>query len=465
MTRFFKHRAPASRARQCGKTGKARLVLRLLPIFLILSSAPPAAAYESLPVRNGDGNVVFRLDLFGRGETYWYDSDEGGFLHSARDFSATEVGGLRRGLEYWTDVLKPVGAPFTPVIVRAGVMPDQDYNAAAIFFSSADACSEPGCGPGDTYGRAYEALHRGKDLSLEASGVPDDPLVGAHILTYYHNYSWDTQADSQLPETKGSLTPTVVHEIGHALGIVYNNPLFSRHLYGTAYDPETGTLGTLVFQGTEATKVFGGYLPMAHSSDQEASHFGLRNGLMTHVQIVNYPMLMEAELAAVQDIGYTVDRRGFFGLSIYADAQSGGASPVVSNYDDFYANQNNFPVAIENHLGFFHSRGLDADGNWLGYDTSRPNTTPFGVGLHLYGSGWTVTQMADLLACGSGGAGVRIDGFDNTVNIPEGVSVAADGERGTGILVSFGSGHTVNSQGTLRATGPLGIAARFDMGA
>ncbi|MDR1686908.1 MAG: hypothetical protein LBR82_10840, partial [Desulfovibrio sp.] len=93
-----------------------RIASRLLSVLLVFSFAAPAAAYESLHLRNGGGNAVFRLDLFGRGEAYRYDSDS--LMYGTRDFAATEIDDMRRGLDYWTAVLKPAGAPFTPVIVR-----------------------------------------------------------------------------------------------------------------------------------------------------------------------------------------------------------------------------------------------------------------------------------------------------------------------------------------------------------
>jgi hypothetical protein len=406
-----------------------------------------SAGVESLYTFNNDGNAVFRLDLFGKGQTYWYPpewtpdpDDPFAFNAGVRDFTPAETADMYRGLEYWTAVLKPTGALSTPIVVRAAIGPAPFYNAFAITIYS-DITHLP---------RPYEVLVTGEDPSLEPSGMLDDPLIGAHTLMGFFNIPWDTQPNSQLPETLTTLAPTMIHEVGHALGMNGGINLFNRHLSGIPYfdddDENTPPIpGTLVFNGPIAVSVFGGPVPMANASSQEASHFGLRNGLMTHIQITNYPMFMEVELAALEDIGYTIDRRNFFGQSLYA---TDGTSRT-----------------IENTQGFYESRGLDAGGSWLGYDTSRPNTSLFGVGLHIYGDNYIINQQADLLAFGSGGAGIRIDGFNNTVNIPAGVTIAANGERGTGLLVSFGSGHRITSRSTISAAGPLGIAVRFDMGA
>lgn len=75
-----------------------------------------------------------------------------------------------------------------------------------------------------------------------------------------------------------------------------------------------------------------------------------------------------------------------------------------------------------------------------------------------------MTQVADLLAGGTAGTGIRVDGSANTVRIDPGVQIAASGEWGTGLLVSYGKEHTVISRGDIEAEGYGGIGARFDFG-
>ena len=398
-----------------------------------------AGTVEQIFIRNADNSPIFRMDLFGKGLSLVYDEDEGEPLVSKRNFYTNEKEDIVRGMVYWTEVLKNKGTLPGPAIIRMGVDQDTDYNAAAIFFAD-----------NKNRGLMLGAL-TGKFNVLHLAGLTNDPIPGGfHSLAFINDFTWDTQPNSNLPETAGTLGPTIIHELGHALGIIGDNEAFKLLLSGPEH--------SVVFNGPKAMAVYGGPVPMAHASDQEDSHFGLRNGLMTHCQIPNYPMFMEAELATLIDIGYSIDLRNFFGRSLYGLTDANGV--IIADVDSYDAGK-----VIDNNTGFFQSKGLDENGNWLGYADGRPNTSSFGVGLHFYGSYWDVTQQAHLLADGPGGAGIRMDGFYNTVNIPENIIISGNGERGTGLLVSFGEHHVINSMGTIMATGNMGIAARFDFGA
>ena len=135
-------------------------------------------------------------------------------------------------------------------------------------------------------------------------------------------------------------------------------------------------------------------------------------------------------MAMMQDLGYSIDRRNFFGYSVYNDG-----------------------VTITNNNGYF-ARVQDSAGNWH-YDANEaPNTQDWGVGLHVYGQNNNITQTGNLLADGDYAIGIRLDGTkDNVLNLKS--KVTANGKGGNGIAVTWGRNHTVNieSGSSVEATG------------
>ncbi|SFS48493.1 Autotransporter beta-domain-containing protein [Succinivibrio dextrinosolvens] len=173
----------------------------------------------------------------------------------------------------------------------------------------------------------------------------------------------------------------------------------------------------------------------------ELSHLELAHSMMSHQNYRNYVTLMEAEMAVFQDIGYKIDRRNFYGSSLYSSGESDNKNHYT-NTNPFYAR--------------------NAEGT--AYIAGKPNTATLGVGFHLYGSNNIVTQAADLLADGRGGTGIRSDGSGNTIIIPSSTRITANGDHGTGILMSYGKDNTIVSRGAIQATGTGGKAVAFDFG-
>ncbi|MBQ3854378.1 MAG: autotransporter outer membrane beta-barrel domain-containing protein, partial [Anaerovibrio sp.] len=167
----------------------------------------------------------------------------------------------------------------------------------------------------------------------------------------------------------------------------------------------------------------------------EGSHIQTA-GMMSHRDYSNYTSFLEVELAVMQDLGYKIDRKAYFGRSIYGN---GGT--------------------INNTQGYF-----DRNDAGTAYVNDTFSKTPLGIGLHIYGYGNTVTQNADILTKGTGATGVRVDGMTNTLIIPKETEIHADGNRGNGVLIAYGRNQTVEQAGTVTANGNDGVGMRFDFG-
>lgn len=175
--------------------------------------------------------------------------------------------------------------------------------------------------------------------------------------------------------------------------------------------------------------------------EYEFSHVELQNSLLSHQNYRNWGIPMEAELALLQDLGLKIDRRNFFGYSVYKSGDASSLNTVI-NTNPFYAR--------------------NEDGT--SFIVGAPNKNLYGIGLHVYGSYNHVIQKADLLADGTFGIGIRVDGANNIIDIPEGTRITANGEQGYGIVFSYGKEHVLNVEGSVEATGPKGVALRFDFG-
>ena len=172
----------------------------------------------------------------------------------------------------------------------------------------------------------------------------------------------------------------------------------------------------------------------------ELSHIELQNSFLSHQYFRNWSVPMEAELAMMQDLGYNIDRRNFFGFSVYNDN-----------------------LTLENNNGYF-ARIKNEAGDWI-YDTNTPNTQEWGVGLHVYGQKNNITQTGKIMADGDYAIGIRLDGTqDNVLNLQS--AVTANGKGGNGIAVTWGRNHTVNiaNGASVKALGDGGVALRFDFG-
>ncbi len=166
----------------------------------------------------------------------------------------------------------------------------------------------------------------------------------------------------------------------------------------------------------------------------EGSHFQTA-GMMSHRDYSNYTGFMEVELAAMQDLGYNIDRKAYFGRSVYGNGQT------INNIQGFSAR--------------------NAEGTAY---TSAYSQVPLGIGLHVYGADNNITQAADILTVGTGATGIRVDGTGNTIHIPVSTEIHADGYRGKGILFAYGRHQNLDLAGHVTAGGTGGNAVEFNFG-
>ena len=167
----------------------------------------------------------------------------------------------------------------------------------------------------------------------------------------------------------------------------------------------------------------------------EGSHFQT-SGMMSHRSYSNYTAFLEVELAALQDLGYNIDRKAYYGRSIY------GNGGTINNTQGFFARNDEGTAYLNNTY----------------------SDVALGIGLHIYGYGNRVTQSADIMTMGDGGTGIRVDGMENKLIIPEDTEIHADGYQGNGVMISYGRNQQVDQAGTVTALGEGGTGIRFDFG-
>lgn len=437
--------------------------------LLALFGVSTASAMEYRSIENPAGRAVFEARFFDVGDGY-YDVREDEWNASTWPWRPALKEQIVDGMTFWAEVIQPKGTTERPTIINIGTDAERD-NAFG-----GSPLANGGVGPKTLLQHSLQGLH------IE----PGELNVGAHGHFGLGDADYRQSPLTQIPLSgNDDLFSTTIHEIAHGLGVTseaedtdgYATPQFGPSLAGWAplmvddngnrarpnqvilcdgchknvYDPAAFDVrrdqGMLV--GPNIAEALEGGLPgvpvkmlvqvgdRIWVDDNNMSHIELRNSMMSHQNYRNYKVFMEAELAVLQDLGYTIDRRNFFGRSVYGSG-----------------------LDIVNDRGFF---ARDPEGT--AYVHGQYNRAPLGLGLHVYGSHNRVRQVADLLSAGAGGAGIRVDGEDNTIIIDPGVRVHANGMDGYGVLFAYGKDHTLVQRGDVEAHGERGVGLRFDFGA
>ncbi|MGB6104976.1 MAG: autotransporter outer membrane beta-barrel domain-containing protein [Pusillimonas sp.] len=434
----------------------------ILTVALALS-APACFAYESHLVHSADGQPMLELRFFNVGD--------GAFMHgdptpseSTWNLNEGQKGKVLEAMQYWADAIQPT-AGFLPAVVNVGTYDVENAAGYSMVY-----------GPGVVARTQLQAALQGYE--------PGPVFFGSQAQFLMGTFDFDNvpYIPAQLPPTgRVDMMSTALHELAHGLGMA--SSAYEMHGEGTPYFADQISTWTAhlrddhgrparagqailcgpcrnpyspdafdlrkdqgYFSGKHVDEVLAGSMPGVPVKilweggggidANYMSHSELKNSTMSHQSYGNYAGFMEAELAVMQDLGYHIDRRNFFGRSVYNDG-----------------------LNIVNEHGYFQRNPQGS-----AYLPGTYNTATLGLGLHIYGSRNIIRQRADLLTQGRGGSGIRVDGRDNTVVIEPGVRIHADGLNGRGLAFAYGRDHILIQHGEVQAMGELGIAASFDFG-
>ena len=461
-------------------------------LFITLALGSVSEARQTYEVIGSNGNVLFLFDIYEKGDTWIiYEDGKQGKEKTQWTLDANHLGSLQYAGEYWSSLVGNLATNTSAVRVAVAALHPTDEIGTAAFSEIVTS----GAYAGYTELAANVLFNQTMPTAKgDSTGIILCDTPGSSQSDYF--------GPMQVLPHNGKtehLASVVAHELGHAFGLtatvdtvydIYDNAEyffkdqlnnFERHLvdsFGEKAEPGMEVIwadyarsGTFVvddhafFQGPITMQVLSGAIldnnlltggiPINGFEDgePELSHMELKNSMMSHQSYRNYTGFMEAELAIFKDIGFALDLKDHFGYSIY-----------TSGLVDF-----------ENTNGYF---ARNSDGS--AYVEGKYNQTFMGIGLHIYGAGNTITQKADILSEGFGGAGIRMDGWRGAVEIKPGeyeyvygnnhltidnnVRVHSNGERGTGLMVAYGKEHVLVNRGDVAAVGYGGVAARFDFG-
>jgi uncharacterized protein with beta-barrel porin domain len=406
-------------------TWRVALAAELVALLALTASAAEVYTIGTYP-------NSLKLEFWNQEDGDFQWGGPGYLRRSSADWANDQIQSVLRGFNYWWEVLGAENTPAREISFR-------------LLRNAQELLPGGNWKDSDTHASPEEFLVNGNYVAAPnlvwAYGGTQASSMAADAIIAYDKTETGFFRNGPIQVLPGiNLETTTIHELGHTLGMVTG-----RSSWG-AGDPELKLFESMVvtvdpygnrvpvvagqniseteaffFNGEHARSVYGDALlgsagkpvPLTIVSVQK-SHLGIDAFTMTHEEFRNYPYFNEVELAILQDLGFEIDRRKFFGRSIYTD----GTAPSSR---------------IENQDGF-------------------DSTSTYGVGLHLKASNREVVQLADLYSAGEAGTGIRIDGNDNVVVVDRDVTVSASGEYGMGLIVSNGKHNDVVHRGTISAT-------------
>jgi autotransporter-associated beta strand protein len=397
----------------------------LLYFFALLAAPQELEASKEIMVSNGSGGGIKFTVM---------ETTDPPDTNSDWNMSQAQEDALKRAAAYWIELLMP-GVDRTVNLTVT--------NLNTPVGSSTLAFAGPYYSPDEYF--QYP-------MSIINNTNPPYMLNNDHgsITIFNFNDIYELQSNNA---HGASLESVLIHELAHVFGIngvdLPYNSFYSyqeKDMNGKWFF--NGPISKLVYNdgdtsGTALMPLDNDQLDYVPPDEEGArAHIGVFGSVMGYGVFRNYPMLIEVELAALNDIGYSFDRKNFFGTSIYTDGVNETSLTPFNNNQGFSAR---------------NSTGT-------AYVAGESNLSTYGIGLHVFGNYHDITQNADILADGTAAAGVRIDGTVNHLTINPGVKVTANGARGAAVLVAFGSDHVINHMGSIEATGENGVGLRFDFG-
>ncbi len=434
---------------------------------------------------SSEDRPIFQIDFYNQGESTSFDGE---VLTSPFSLTQPQKDEIIRAAQFWADILGTNATNTTPIPISVTTMDIQNASAISysLFVSGTPVVFARMLYDNLTLQEVRDALSG----SLSSADLEYLGHISMGTLDWYI-----APHPSVLPTNKDQYDTfsTFTHEIFHALGFgatisgglnqsftrdpnaytqhlmdyrgvqaqggmqIVNDKIYEDNLNVFIVDAENNLFGDnfggslsnasghAYFVGENVREVIGnaelgfdGFngLPISgwENGNAELSHSELDNSLMSHQFWINYLYFMEAELALLQDLGYSFDRKLYFGDSIY-----------------------------ENNLMWNSTHGFN-DRDTQGWIADSYNPSAYGVGLHIYGRENTATQSHDILSKGIASSGIRIDGSENTLNLSSGTKIHMLGDYSSGVLVAYGKNHTFNHNGEIIAEGKDGIAIHIDFG-